>query len=111
MAGQEFRPRSFHPQAWARPLFLPETKSPNKSEVTPVPHGAPWSWIKQSSLYPSLFLVCPIGPRPHRRALPHTLGLRCNEQIGAPEGVGANRAVRVSLRLPPPEEGKSGSPN
>lgn len=82
MAGQEFRPRSFYPQAWARPLFLPETKSPNKSEVIPLPHGAPWSWIEQSSLYPSLSLYVPLA-QDLLGGLSHTLwGLGCYERIG-----------------------------
>jgi hypothetical protein len=83
MAGQEFRPRSFYPQAWARPLFLSEAQSPNKSELVPVPHGTPWSWIGQSLLCPSLSLYVPLA-KEFLRGLSHILwGLRCNERIRA----------------------------
>ena len=111
MAGQEFRPRSFYSQAWARLFFLPARKSPNESEVIPVPYGAPWPWLGASSLYPSLSLYGPLA-QDLLGGLSHILwGLTCDERIGAPLDVGTNRVVRVSLTLSSPEEGKSGSPN
>jgi hypothetical protein len=73
MAEQEFRPRSFCPQAWARLFFLTARNSPNKSEVIPVPHGAPCSWIGASSLYPSLSLYTPLAQDLLERALSHAL--------------------------------------
>jgi hypothetical protein len=111
MAGQEFRPRSFCPQARARLFFLPARESPNKSEVIPVPHGGPWSWIVTSSVYPSLSLYAPLA-QDLLRGLSHILWwLTCDERIGAPLDVETNRVVRVSLTLSSPEEGKAGSPN
>jgi|SRR5215469_14750712 len=96
MVGEDFRLRNFYPQAWARLFFLPE-KSPNKSELIPIPYGAHCLGLAVVTVSIA-FLVCPLAQNLFGGSI------RCFGSLGAMSESGPAKCRNEPLFLPRKKE-------